>query len=133
MKSNSVSLNANSLVLGALGLLGALLVIAVLTDRPIPLISSHRGAFFVLLTVGFVMCSVGPLRNIQPNQWLQPMNVAAALLGSLALLLGMAVLAGWKIPLLPGNRESILLLAGIVLSKVILATVHHAWLDKLVR
>ena len=133
MKSNSVSLDANSLVLGALGLLSALLVVAMLTGKQIPLISNHRIAFFVLLAIGFVMCALGPLRYIQPNQWTHPMNVVAALLGGLALLLGVAVLARWRIPLIPGKHAALLLLAGIIVSKVILATVHHTWLDKLAR
>jgi len=133
MKSNSVSLNANSVVLGALGLLGALLVFAVLTGRQVPLISGDRRAFFVLLVVGFVMCALGPLRNIQPAEWGHPMNVIAAVLGGLALLLGLAVLTGMRIPLIPSSREAVTALAVIIVSKVVLAVVHHAWLDGLVR
>jgi len=133
VKSNPVSLDANSLVLGALGLLGALLVSAVLTGKPIPLIARDRGAFFVLLAIGVVMCALGPLRSIRPGQWARPMNVVAAVLGGLALLLGLAVLTGRRIPLIPGDRAAVIALAVLVLSKVVLAAVHHTWPDRWVR
>jgi len=133
MKSNSVSLNANSAVLGALGLLGALLVFAVLTGRQVPLISGDRRAFFILLVIGFVMCALGPMRSIPPREWGRPMNVIAVVLGGLALLLGLVVLTGIRVPLIPDNQAAFVVLAVIILSKVVLATVHHAWLDRLAR
>jgi hypothetical protein len=133
MKSNSVSLNANSIVLATLGLVGAVLVLAVLTNRQIPLVSGDRRAFFVLFAVGFVMCALGPLRNVQPKAWMQPMNVIAALLGGLALFLGIVVLTDWRLSLIPDNRAAFIALAVIVLSKVVLATLHHTWLDRLAR
>lgn len=118
---------------GVLGIVAALLVFAVLTDRPLPLISSDRAATFVLLILGFTMCAVGSLRHIQPDEWTHPVTVVAAVLGGLALLLGIAVLVGIRVPLISNERTALVILAIIVLAKVVLARLHHTWLAGLAR
>jgi hypothetical protein len=131
MKSNMVSLNGNNIVLSLLGILAAGLVFAVLTGRQLPVLAGDRAAFFVLLIVGFIMCSVGSLRNIQPHEWVHPMNLLASLLGVMALLLGAALLTGFNLPLISGDRDAFVILAVILFSKVLLATVHHTLLTRL--
>ena len=118
---------------GILGIVAALHVFAVLTNRPLPLISGDRAATVVLLVLGFVMCATGSLRNIQPDEWIHPLTVVAALLGGLALLLGLAVLVGIGVPLVPNERAAFVILAIIVLTKVVLARLHHTWLAGLAR
>ena len=125
---NASARGTMSFGVGILGIVAALLVFAVLTDRPLPLISSDRAATIVLLALGFTMCAVGSLRNIQPNEWTHPANVVAAVLGGLALLLGTAVLLGISVPLISSDRTALVILAIIVLTKVVLARLHHTWL-----
>jgi hypothetical protein len=127
MKSNALSLNASNIVLGVLGIMGALLIFAVFTNRQIPLVSGHRAAFVALLIFGVVMCALGPLRSIQPTAWGQPMTVVAVVLGSLALLLSVAVLSGIRMPLIPNDRAAFVALAIIMVTKVVLTAVHHTW------
>lgn len=118
---------------GLLGIVAVLLVLAVLTGRRIPLLSSDRAVFIALLVVGMAMCALGPLRNIQPDAWLRPMNVVAMVLGGLALLLGLVVLTGIRVPWIASDRSALVLLAIVILSKVLLSGVHHLWLDRLAR
>ena len=132
MKANAPSLSGNYVLLGGLGILASLLVWAVLSSREIPLISGDRAAFFTLLIIGFAMCSFGALSNIQPNEWLHPMNLIGITLGSLAVLLGVAVLTGIELPLVSGDRAAFITLAIIISSKVVLARMHHTLLDRLV-
>lgn len=127
MKTNTLSLSGNNVVVGGLAVLAAGLVFAVFTGRQLPLIAGDRAAFFALLIIGFAMCTFGSLQGIQPHEWLHPMNVLASLLGVLALLLGAAVLAGTDLPLIPGDRTAFVTLAVIILAKMTLAAVHHTW------
>ena len=131
MKENTVLLNGNNLIVGALGVLAALLVFAVLTDKQVPLISGDRASFFVLLIIGFAMCTFGSLKGIQPDEWLHPLNLLASLLGSLALLLGLAVLTGFNVPLISDNRMALVILTVVIFSKVVLATLHRSFIDRL--
>jgi hypothetical protein len=124
MKANTTSFDTNSLVVGGLGIL------AVLTGKSIPLLAGDRAAFFALLIIGFAMCAQGPLRNIQAEQWLQPMNILASLLGGLALLLALIVLFGLDLPLVSDDGVAFSLLAIIICSKVVLAAVHHGLMDR---
>ena len=126
MNENTVSVNANTIALVALGVVGALLVLAVLSGKPIPLISRGRGDFVALLIIGIAMCALGPLRTIQPQEWAQPMNVVAIVLGTLALLLGVAVLTGIRVPLISNHRTAFVVLVIVILAKVVLAGLHHA-------
>ena len=76
------------------------------------------------------MCATGSLRDIQPNEWTHPVTVVAAALGGLALLIGIAVLVGIRIPLIADDRVAFVVLAIIVLAKVVLARLHHIWLAR---
>ncbi len=121
----------NSIALGVLGAVAILMVSSVLAGKPLPLISSDRATFVVLLIVGMTMCALGPLRKIQPGRWTDPMNVVAIALGGLALLIALVLFSlRGRLPFV-SERTATLALAAIMLVKVVLATVHHAWLDRI--
>ena len=58
------------------------------------------------------------------------MTVVAVVLGSLALLLSIAVLSGVRVPLIPNDRAAFVTLAIIMAAKVVLTAVHRTWLSR---
>ncbi len=120
-----------NLVAILLGNLGALLSAAILSDVKLPLISSQRAAFVALLIVGGVLSALGSVRNVPPRERLRHFYLVVYVLGSLALLLGAAVVSGVRVPLVSGERAALVSLAGIVLFKMVLARLHHGWRDRL--
>jgi hypothetical protein len=127
MKINFDFLTVNGIIVGFLGVAAILVITAVLTGRneDLPLISSNKSAFLALAVIGFAMCIFGSLSNIQPDEWLEPMNIIASMLGVLAILLVLAVMSGTKIPLMESNNSAFTVLTVIIIAKVILATFHH--------
>ena len=77
------------------------------------------------------MSALGSVRNVPPRERLRHFYLVVYLLGSLALLLGAAIVSGVRVPLVSGERAALVSLAGIVLFKMVLARLHHGWLDRL--
>lgn len=130
MKTNSVSTaGGSSLTVIALGILAALLVIAVLTGRKIPLLSSERAALLVLVVIGMVMCAQGGIGRVAASgEWLHPIAILSYLLGATAFVIGIAALFGKNIPPMTSYYQSFVAVAVIALVKVILTTLHRLFL-----
>lgn len=119
-------INGMYIVAGALGVLAVLLVFAHLTGKQVPFISGDRAAFIALAVMGFLIRLSTSVRL--PNTksyWTHPIAILVGVLGALALLLIIAVLAGIKLPLIAGDREAFTALAVIIFSKWGFATVHR--------
>jgi hypothetical protein len=110
-----------------LGLTAAYLVYAVLTDRPFPMVASHRSGFIALAAIGFVMCCITfPIKSNLPNwNWLSPFTLVAMVLGGLAMLLMAAVLLGWRPAFMADDRTAVLILGLIVAAKYLVTQVHN--------
>jgi hypothetical protein len=107
-----------------LGVVAAVLVMATLTGRSLPLVSGERAAFFALVIIGLVMCTLGMGRSIANYGWTSPINLIGVLLGVGILLLALAELVGWKVPLVPTEREALIAVALIGVVKVFLAIIQ---------
>lgn len=101
-------------------------VFAHLTGKQVPFISGDRAAFIALAVMGFLvrLCTSVRLPNTK-SYWPHPIAILVGVLGALALLLIIAVLAGIKLPLIAGDREAFIALAVIIFSKSGLAAVHR--------
>jgi hypothetical protein len=77
-----------------LGVAGAALVIAVLTGGQVPLASTDRGAFFALLALGWITCTVGAGPTIRHLGWRHPITLAGIALGLVAVGLVAVMLTG---------------------------------------
>jgi hypothetical protein len=123
MSSNVEIANRVSGLSSALGLIALLLVFVLLTGRRVPLVSDERGIFIALAVVGFLMCTFGGLRGIQPGEWLGWGNVFGIMMGILAGILIIGMLIGIKLPSISGYREASLVLVTIILSKWIVGLI----------
>ncbi len=101
----------------ALGLVALLLLIALLTGTTLPFLSDERRMFIALAVIGFLMCTFGGMRSVQPGEWLSWWSIFGITLGILAGVLIIAMLFGIKLPSISGYRDATLILACIILSK----------------
>jgi hypothetical protein len=93
----------------------------------VPLVGSPRAAVYAVAAIGFVMCSVhgiGAGMRYTGGSWASPFLIGGAVLGSLALLIVVAAATGLRVPMLAGDREMLLALAGIVGMKFVLTAAH---------
>ena len=103
--------------------------LAIHQPRVTDLIPTRRWTLVVLLLTA---CSLHH-RNVEPDEWTHPVTVVAAVLGGLALLIGITVLVGIRLPLIANERTAFVVLAVTMLAKVVLARLHHTWLAGLAR
>ena len=81
MSGNIKPAENNGLLVAVLGVVAALLIFAVLTNRPIPFISSERVAMIVLVVVGVAMCALGGIGpTIARFGWTSPVFIVGAAL-----------------------------------------------------
>lgn len=121
MKTNIALPNWNALLSSALGIVAVLLVFAVLTGRKVPLISGNRAAFIALAVSGFAMCSIGMGKIATGLGWTHPITIIGIVLGTLLILLVVAMLAGWQVPFIADYRAAFVAVAVVGLVKWALA------------
>ena len=129
MKANSISTPGTNLVVIVLGILAALLVFAVLTERKVPLLTTDRAALLALVVIGMIMCTQGGISRVAATgAWLHPFTILGYLLGAAILVIGIAALLGKNIPPLTSYYQSFVVVAVIAAVKVLLTTVHRLFL-----
>ncbi len=122
MNTNVPASNAVSqLVPAVLGLIAAVLIFFVLTNRPLPLIADDRAALIVLVIIGFAMCTVGGSgKAFSTYGWASPVTIIGSVLGVLVLLLAGARLLNANLPLIVDDRAAFIAVAVIGVAKVVI-------------
>ena len=129
MKTNSLPTGETNLAVIALGILAAVLVFAVLTERKLPLLSSDRAAVLVLIVIGMAICSQVGIGRVAANQeWMHPLAILGYLLGGAIILIGIATLFGKLIPPMTSFHQAFLAVTLIAAAKVVLSTIHRLFL-----
>jgi hypothetical protein len=113
MKGNimSVNLGTNLIIPSALGLVCAGIVYATLTGKSLPLISGPRAALIALLVVGLAACMGGIGQVGASGRWASPLAIAGYLLGAVILVVIAAPFAGWKLPWIHTETQSVVAVA----------------------
>jgi hypothetical protein len=128
MKTITLSTSGFNPAIAVLGLLAALLVVAVLSGRKLPLLSSDRAALFALIVIGMAICSQGGLGRISATgAWAHPLAILGYLCGAAILLIGLFALFGKPLPPLANFHQAFLAVTVIAVFKVILSTIHRFW------
>lgn len=99
-------------------------VITSLTSRNIPYISNYRVATFILLILGFLMCTLGAMGYAISKNLLSPLTLIGAILGILALIIGILTVFNKNVPFIHGQREAFILLTIIICLKILLTRIH---------
>ena len=100
-------------------ILVAVFVLAVLTGKKVPLISGDKAAFIILFILGFSMSVLAGIRDGDETFEGMAASIRNTLivLGLLAVVLFIVILAGVKVPLISGYREAFAVMATIIASK----------------
>ena len=113
-------LNGLYIFAALIGVLALILVLAQLTDSPIPFISGDREAFFALAIIGFAMCSFGMYASGELYGWLDPLRILAIVIGILNLVLVGAVFFQIQLPFISDDQTAFLVLAVLILIKFVI-------------
>jgi hypothetical protein len=91
------------------------------------LLSNHLVMRLTLAAVGLAgmaMCTAGIGRVAASNNWTHPLSIVAYALGALALLIVIAGLVGWKLPLITTEWQAVVAVLVIIVAKVALTGLH---------
>lgn len=106
------------------GLIGAIALISGLTGKKLLFVTDTRSAVIVLAAAGFLMCSFGALGVFITKAPLHPLTIAGYVLGTLALLAGIAQLFSIKVPVLSDPKNALIVIAAIIIIKVVIARLN---------
>lgn len=113
-------------IANVLGVVAALVLLAVLTNLNLVVVSGDAPAFYALALVGMGMCVLGGISRAPSTLgWTHPVTLSGALLGTAILVLMMAFTFGWIAALPPVasaigitvERAAVLLLALLLAAK----------------
>ena len=83
------------LIADVIGVAIAALVVAALTDTPVPLLGSERAIFVAVVLLGITMCSLGGVgRAPLKYGWMHPVTIVGSAIGTVMLLLVAGVVLG---------------------------------------
>ncbi len=114
------------LIANALGVVAALVLLAVLTNLHLWVVAGDASAFYALVLVGLGMCVFGGISRAPSTLgWTHPVTLSGAVLGIAILALTMAFSFGWIAGLQPVasaigisvERAAVLLLALVLAAK----------------
>ena len=115
-----------NIISGAVSILVALFIFAVLTDKKVPLISGDKAAFVILFILGFSMSVLAGIRDGENFQQMIPLvMISLMVLGALAVLFFIVTLIGIKIPLISGYRRAFVVMATIIASKWVIVHLYN--------
>ena len=83
-----------------------------------------RIALEVLGLVGMAMCTQGIGRVAAANRWADPLSIVGYVLGALDLVIVIAGVAGWRLPLISNEWQAILAVLAIIVLKFALTALH---------
>ena len=115
-----------NIISGAVSILVALFVFAVLTDKKVPLVSGDKVAFIILFILGFSMSALAGIRDAENFQQMIPLvMISLMVLGALAVLLFIMTLIGIKVPLISGYRKAFIAMTTIIASKWVIVHLYN--------
>lgn len=123
MKGNTMSTFTNVLMPLFLGGVVAVIVFTTLAGKALPLIGSPRASLVALLVVGMAMCMGGIGQVGASGRWGSPMAIVGYLLGAAILLIIISAFAGWKLPLISGETQSVAAVGILIAVKYLIGTV----------
>jgi hypothetical protein len=108
-----------------LALLSAAVVMAGLSGWSLPVLSDLRLDIVLVVVLGIAICTQGGVGRIAARgEWAHPFSILGYLLGSLILLITLAVFTGWKLPWIQDDRQALLAITVLVVLKFANAGAH---------
>ena len=96
------------------------------TGKKVPLLSNIRMDIILLVIIGMTICTQGGIGRIATTgEWTHPLSIIGYILGSLILLITLAVFVGWKLPYIQNDQQALLAIAILASLKVVNAVTHY--------
>lgn len=125
MKGKTMNITTNVIIPLGLGLICAVIAFGALTGKSWPLIGNPRAALIGLLVVGMAMCTPGIGQVAASGRWGSPLAIIGYVLGAAILVIIIAGLAGWKLPLVDGLAQACAVVMGLIAVKFAIATAGY--------
>ena len=122
MKGNSMNSFTSVWMPLILGGMVAVIVFAGLNGKSLPLINSPKASLIALLVVGMAMCTGGIGQVGVSGKWASPLAIVGILLGVLILVIIIAALAGFKLPIITGDMQAIAAVGILIAIKFVIGT-----------
>ncbi len=122
MRGKTMNITFNFLIPLALGIIAAVIFTAGLTGKELPMISGSRATLIALLVVGSAMCAFGILQVSASGRWASPLAIAGYLLGITLLVVFISIFTGWKLPLIQGESQAVLVVGALMAVKFLIGT-----------
>jgi hypothetical protein len=88
----------------------------------LPLIANPRASLVALLIVGMAMCMGGIGQVGASGRWGSPLAILGYLLGAAILIIILSAFAGWKLPLIAGETQSVAAVGILITIKYLIGT-----------
>ncbi len=125
MKTTVVSTGTALVLPIILGAVIAIIAYAALTGKQLPLVNGPRAALVAILIVGMAMCAGGIGQVGASGRWASPLAILGYLLGAAILLVIVAGLAHWKLPLIADESGAVLASAALIGVKFAIGTLGY--------
>jgi|AutmiccommuBRH23_1029490.scaffolds.fasta_scaffold00039_72 hypothetical protein len=125
MKGNTMNSFTSIWMPLLLGGVVAVIVFAGLSGKSLPLINSPKASLIALLVVGMAMCTGGIGQVGASGKWASPLAIIGILLGVLILVIIIAALAGFKLPVITGDIQAITAVGILIAIKFVIGTVGY--------
>jgi len=109
-----------------LALLAAAVVFIGTTGKKAPLLSNVRVDIILLVILGMSICTQAGIGRIAATgQWTHPLAIIGYILGGTILLITLAVVTGWKLPLIQSDQQALVTIAVLAGLKILNAVAHY--------
>ena len=107
-------------------ILSAAVLFIGLTGKKVPLLSNLRVDIILLVVLGMAICTLGGIGRVAAqNTWAHPLSILGYLLGTIIILVTLATFAGWKLPLIQGDRQALIAIAILIGAKIVDSVIHY--------
>ena len=109
-----------------LALAAAAVVFIGATGKRVPLLSNVRVDIILLVLLGLSICTQAGIGRIAATgQWSHPQAIIGYILGSIILLVTVAVFVGWKLPWIQNDQQALIAITILVGLKFVNAITHY--------
>ena len=109
-----------------LALAAAAVVFIGATGKRVPLLSNVRVDIILLVLLGLSICTQAGIGRIAATgQWSHPQAIIGYILGSIILLVTLAVFAGWKLPWIQNDQQALIAITILMGLKFVNAITHY--------
>ena len=107
-----------------MGLLALAVLVVALVGVKLPPVTNPRVSLALFLVLGMGVCAAGIGRVAATGAWTHPLAILGYLLGALILVVGIAGVAGLKLPWIDGARQALIAVAVLSGAKIVNTLVH---------